>query len=83
MTHQGRPSNRRALALAVFAAAGVALLSIATAPKAVTVAELGSDWQCHKAAFVLTTCTHAQGATPAIHIERPQEVADRVLRFLS
>ncbi len=74
MTHQRRPRNRRALALAIFAAACVALLSIATAPKAVTVAELGSDWQCHKAAFVVTTCTRAPGSAPAIHIQR-QETA--------
>ena len=77
MTYQRRPRNGRALALAIFAAACVALLSIATAPKTVTVAELGNDWQCHKAAFVLTTCTRARGAAPAIHIERPQMVVHK------
>jgi hypothetical protein len=38
----------------------VALLAAATAasaPKPVSIAELSSEWQCSKTAFVLTTCT--------------------------
>ena len=45
----------RALAiLAVAALAGVAVAL--TRPKPIDSAVLGSEWQCHKTAFVITTC---------------------------
>ncbi len=70
MTQPWWPRDKRVLVVAIFAAACTALLTLATAPKTVTVAELGSDWQCRRAAFVLTTCTRADHAAPMIHIQR-------------
>ena len=49
-------SKRRALVVATFTLACVAFL-MAAAPAPVSIAELGSNWQCTKTAFVLTTCT--------------------------
>jgi len=48
--------QRRALVVATFTLACVAFLGVA-APNPVSIAELGSNWQCNKTAFVLTTCT--------------------------
>jgi hypothetical protein len=48
--------KRRALVIAAFALACVALLRTA-APVLVSSSELGSNWQCSKTAFVLTTRT--------------------------
>jgi hypothetical protein len=50
-------SKRRALVISTFALAFAAFLWVA-APQLVPTAELmGSNWQCTKTAFVLTTCT--------------------------
>ena len=50
-------SKRRALVISTFALAFAAFLWVA-APQLVPAAEpLGSNWQCTKTAFVLTTCT--------------------------
>jgi hypothetical protein len=50
-------SKRRALVIATFTLAFAAFLRVA-APQLVPTAELlGSNWQCTKTAFVLTTCT--------------------------
>jgi hypothetical protein len=50
-------SKRRALVISTFALAFAASLWMA-APELVPTAELlGSNWQCAKTAFVLTTCT--------------------------
>ncbi len=78
MIHHWWPRDKRVLVVAIFAAVCTALLTVATAPKAVTVAALGSDWQCRKAAFVLTTCTRAHRLEPMIHIQRRD---DRVARW--
>lgn len=48
--------KRRALLIATLTLACVAFLN-AAAPTPVSIAELGSNWQCSKAAFILTTCT--------------------------
>jgi hypothetical protein len=48
--------KRLALVIAAFALACVALLRMAE-PISVSSSELGSNWQCSKTAFVLTTCT--------------------------
>ena len=49
------PVSLKALAiLAVAALAGVAVAL--TRPKPIDSAVLGSEWQCHKTAFVITTC---------------------------
>jgi hypothetical protein len=48
--------KRRALVIAAFALACVALLRMA-APVSVSSSELGSNWQCSKTALVFTTCT--------------------------
>jgi hypothetical protein len=47
--------KRLALVIAAFALACVALLRMT--PISVSSSELGSNWQCSKTAFVLTTCT--------------------------
>ena len=43
------------VAVALHAAAATA--ANLSAPKPVSIAELSSEWQCSKTAFVLTTCT--------------------------
>ena len=48
--------KRRALVIATFTLACVAFLRMA-APMPMSSSELGSNWQCSKTAFVLTTCT--------------------------
>ncbi|WP_426442411.1 hypothetical protein [Bradyrhizobium genosp. P] len=40
--------------------AGAALLLAIAAPQPVSSAALGSEWQCSKTAFVLTTCRLAE-----------------------
>ncbi len=77
MTNPWWPGDKRVLVVALFAAVCTALLTFATAPKTVTVAELGDGWQCRKAAFVLTTCTRAYRAGPMIHIQRKDAAAVR------
>jgi hypothetical protein len=47
--------KRRSRVIAGFALACVAFLWMA-APKSVSSSNLGSNWQCSKTAFVLTTC---------------------------
>ena len=50
-------NKRRALFICAFTLAFAAFLRVA-APQLVPTAELlGSNWQCTKTAFVLTTCT--------------------------
>ena len=50
-------SKRRALVISAVTLAFAAFLRV-TAPQLVPTAELlGSNWQCTKTAFVLTTCT--------------------------
>lgn len=46
----------RAVVIAVLTLACLAFLS-AAAPTPVSIAELGSTWQCTRVVFVLTTCT--------------------------
>ena len=63
------PLSLKALAiLAIAALAGVAVAL--TRSKSIDSAVLGSEWQCHKTAFVITTCalrTQRQ-AVPALEI---------------
>jgi hypothetical protein len=70
------PLSLKALAiLAIAALAGVAVAL--TRPKPIDSAVLGSEWQCHKTAFVITTCalrTQRQ-AVPALETAR----ADRYI----
>jgi Spy/CpxP family protein refolding chaperone len=47
--------KRRALVIAALALPCVAILWMA-APKSESSSNLGSNWQCSKTAFVLTTC---------------------------
>jgi hypothetical protein len=59
----------RSLALAIIAIAALAGGAVAlTHPKSIDSTVLGSEWQCHKIAFVITTCalrTQSQAA-PAL-----------------
>lgn len=50
------------LVIATSLAGLVAVLAIVAAPRPVSSAALGSEWQCSKAAFVLTTCRQADPA---------------------
>jgi hypothetical protein len=59
----------RSLALAILAIAALAGGAVAlTQPKSIDSTVLGSEWKCHKIAFVITTCelrTQSQAA-PAL-----------------
>ena len=64
-----------AITLAITVLAGVAVAL--TRPKSIDSAVLGSEWQCHETAFVITTCalrTQRQ-AVPALETAR----ADRYI----
>jgi hypothetical protein len=50
----------RALVIANSLAGAAVLLIAMAAPQPVSVAALGSEWQCSKTAFVLTTCRQAE-----------------------
>ena len=55
----------RSLALAILAIVALAGVAVAMRPKSIESAVLGSEWQCHKIAFVITTCalrTQSQAA---------------------
>ena len=56
------PLSLKALAIAI-AALGVAVAL--TGLESIDSAVLGSGWQCHKTAFVITTCTLRTQAVPA------------------
>lgn len=49
----------RTLVIANCLAAAAVLLVVAAAPRPISSAALGSEWQCSKSAFVLTTCRPA------------------------
>jgi hypothetical protein len=62
------PPSLKALAILAIAALGVAV--VLTRLESIDSAVLGSEWQCHKTAFVITTCalrTQRQ-AVPALEI---------------
>ena len=48
------PLSLKALAILTIAALGVAV--VLTCSESIDSAVLGSEWQCHKTAFVITTC---------------------------
>ncbi|MDH2381871.1 hypothetical protein [Bradyrhizobium sp. CER78] len=50
------------IVIATSLACMVVALAMAAAPRPVSSAALGSEWQCSKAAFVLTTCRQADPA---------------------
>ncbi|MGY4504318.1 hypothetical protein ACVWYH_008275 [Bradyrhizobium sp. GM24.11] len=50
----------RALVIANSLAGATVLLIAMAAPQPVSVAALGSEWQCSRTAFVLTTCRQAE-----------------------
>lgn len=55
-------SKAKSLVIATSLACMVVVLAIVAAPRPVSSAALGSDWQCSKAAFVLTTCRQTNTA---------------------
>jgi len=64
------------LALAILAIAALAGGAVAmTRPKPIDSAVLGSEWQCHETAFVITTCALRTQAVPALETAR----ADRYI----
>jgi hypothetical protein len=68
----------RSLALAMLVIAALAWVAVAlTRPELIDSALLGSEWQCHKTAFLITTCAlRAQPkAVPAVETAR----ADRYI----
>jgi len=69
------PPSLKALAILAIAALGVAV--VLTRLESIDNAVLGSEWECHKTAFVITTCalrTQRQ-AVPALETAR----ADRYI----
>ena len=71
-------SERRALVISAVTLAFAAFLRV-TAPQLVPTAELlGSNWQCTKTAFVLTTCTQVlQPFTGTVQNAHDDEVISR------
>ena len=71
-------SKRRALVISTVTLAFAAFLRVA-APQLVPTAELpGSNWQCTKTAFVLTTCTQVlQPYTGTAQNRHDDEVTSR------
>ncbi|MHC2462013.1 hypothetical protein [Bradyrhizobium embrapense] len=58
----GFKSNVGRIVIATSLACVIVVLAIVAAPRPVSSAALGSDWQCSKAAFVLTTCRQSDPA---------------------
>ena len=66
----------RSLAFAILVIAALAGGAVAlTNPKSIDTAVLGSEWQCHDTAFVITTCALRTQAVPALETAR----ADRYI----
>jgi hypothetical protein len=58
------PLSLKALAILAIAALGVAV--VLTRLESIDSAVLGSEWECHKTAFLITTCVRTQRqAVPA------------------
>ena len=58
------PPSLKALAILAIAALGVAV--VLTRLESIDSALLGSEWECHKTAFLITTCVRTQReAVPA------------------
>jgi hypothetical protein len=58
------PLSLKALAILAIAALGVAV--VLTRLESIDSAVLGSEWECHKIAFLITTCVRTQReAVPA------------------
>ena len=58
------PPSLKALAILAIAALGVAV--VLTRLESIDSAVLGSEWECHKTAFLITTCVRTQReAVPA------------------
>ena len=70
MIISGLSPKALAIAVAVVALAGVALLL--ARPKPIESAVLGADWECTQTAFLLTTC--APRATPAVETSRKDAI---------
>ncbi len=70
----GTSGTRKTLALfvaLVTLAGAVAFLFVSlTRPVPVASASLGAEWQCHKTAFILTTCRRTVPTEPVV--ETPQ-----------
>jgi hypothetical protein len=62
--------NRRVLmfiAVALVCGAAVAVLLAFAYPEPVSSSTLGTEWQCHKAAGIVTTCSRVNRAEPLAH----------------
>ena len=69
----------RSLALAMLAIAALAGVAVAlTRPKSIDSSVLGPEWQCHKIAFVITTC--ALQAQPEAESETRSKVVSAPIR---
>ena len=68
----------RSLALAILAVAALAGVAVAlTRSKSIDSAVLGSEWQCHKTAFVITTCALRTQSQAVLALETAR--ADRYI----
>lgn len=75
MTSRFWTGKPRGFIIAIAIVAGAACLSFAaTAPKPVPVAALGSDWQCSRTAFVVTTCTRVRHTEPVVQNLRKESI---------
>ena len=67
------PLNLKALAI-TFAISALAGGAVASRPKSIDSAVLGSEWQCIQTAFVITTCAQRQAVSA---LETTSKVAVR------
>jgi hypothetical protein len=69
----GSSRNRNVLLVvgtAVACAMVVFTIGVAS-PRPISNPMLGSEWQCHRSAGILTTCKHLTHAAPLTHRARP------------
>ena len=68
----GQPWNRKLLTVIVASLVCVVVAaSIALAyPTEVSNSQLGADWQCHKSAGILVTCTRVSHVAPMVNHPR-------------
>ena len=68
----------RSLAFAILVIAALAGGAVAlTNPKSIDTAVLGSEWQCHQTAFVITTCALGTQRQAVPALETTSKVAVR------
>jgi hypothetical protein len=77
MTSPSRKRKAFILVAAVLSCAAVALTIGIAFPTPVANPALGADWQCHRAAGIMTTCQKVSHAAPSLYRSLAQPVAMR------